>query len=317
MLKARLVTCLLLACAALLLPRAGVADGDDDGATGERDGRVLVIGKVSDNPKKHYEYLRPMVEFAAERMTDIGVTGGEVLMAPSNDAMLQYLRQGRVDWVTETVFSALIFQEEAGAELLVRKWKKGVPEYRTVIFTRTDSGIETLEDLRGRTIALEDPGSSSAFFVPASMLIEAGLKLVRLMSPRDQAPPDAVGYVFSSEEINSSTWVYRGLVDAAAIGDLDWEKEDHTPSAYREELKIIARSEPLVRAVELVRADLEPEISERLKRILLSAGDDPEARDVLRSYQKTQRFDELTEDILAQLEDIRKVLHLVRSETAE
>lgn len=282
--------------------------------TPERRDGALVIGKVSDNPKKHYDYLKPMVEYAVSKMGDLGITRAEVLMAPSNEVMIEYLRSGRVDWVTETPFSAVVFRNEAGAELLLRKWKKGVPRYGTVFAVRTDSGITSLGELTGHTIAFEDEGSSSSFFVPAAELIAAGLRLVQLESPRDEVPPDAVGYVFSHEEINSSIWLYRGIVDAAAFNDIDWEKEDHVPASCREDLRIIHATPPIDRAIELVRADLDPAIRDRLRDILLHAHEDPDATDALWSYQQTARFDELGTESVTGLESIEESLRIVLEE---
>jgi phosphonate transport system substrate-binding protein len=104
----------------------------------------LVIGKVTQNPKKQYKKLKPMVDYVVKQMKDLGISQTKVLMTKDNRQMVSYLKQGKVDWVTETAFSGVLFQEKAKAEILLRKWKKGVPEYHTVIFTRKDSGINKL-----------------------------------------------------------------------------------------------------------------------------------------------------------------------------
>ncbi len=303
-----------LAVLAVTLCAGPVAAQPAGAGAPERRGDVIVIGKVSDNPRKHYDYLKPMAEYVASKMGDLGITGAEVLMAPSNEAMIEYLKAGRVDWVTETPFSAVVFRDEAGAELLLRKWKKGVPTYTTVFAVRKDSGITTLDELKGHTIALEDDGSTSAFFAPAAELIRFGLKLVRLRTPRDDVPPDAIGYVFSHEEINSAMWVYRGIVDAAAFNNGDWEKEDHVPTDCRMQLSIIHETELIDRAIELVRSDLDPAIRDRLRDILLHAHEDPEATDALRSYQRTARFDELGEESMLRLESVTEALRIVQEE---
>jgi len=62
---------------------------DFSGAGNDPGGRkTLVIGKVSLNPKKHYRYLRPMVEYAASHMEDLGIRGTKVLMARDNFHLL-------------------------------------------------------------------------------------------------------------------------------------------------------------------------------------------------------------------------------------
>lgn len=276
--------------------------------------RTLTLGKVSDNPKKHYRYLKPMADYVVGHMKDLGVKEAKVLMARDNRQMIRYLREGKVDVVTETPFSAIVFHDEAGAEILVRKWKKGVPDYYTLFFVREDSGIASLGDLKGKTIAFEDEGSTSAFFVPAAILIREGLELVRLASPREKPPTGKVGYVFSGEEINTSTWVYKGLVDAGAYSNLDWEKEDHLPEKFRNELRIIARSRRFPRAVEMTRKGLDPRIKQRLKEVLLGAHDDPGAEKALRAYQQTEKFDELDDEGWAGLEEARRLLKIVGKE---
>ncbi len=281
------------------------------GPAADTAGRTLVIGKISPNPKKHYRYLKPIAEYVVSKMGDLGYTRAKVLMAKNTRQMARYLRRGKVDWVTETPFSAMILKNKTGAELLLRKWKKSVPEYHTVFFARRDSGIEKLQDLRGRTIVFEDPGSTSAFYIPAAILIKQGLELVELESYREQAPEGTVGYVFSGEEINMSTWVHKGIGDAGAYSNLDWDREDHTPSAFRRDFIQFHRSQAFPRAIELVRKGLPEAVKQRLKEILLQAHEDPAAAGPLKAYQKTKKFDELDQDSLAALQETEAIMKLV------
>ena len=277
-------------------------------------GHVLVIGKVSNNPKKHYRYLKPIADYAAKKMSDVGVTKARVLMARDNEQMIRYLMQGKVDWVTETVFSAIIYKQYADAEFLVKKWKKCVPDYHTVFFTRKDSSIHTLSDLKGKKVAFEDMGSTTAFYYPASALIKSGLELIALTSPLDSSPKDKVGYVFGDQEINISTWVYRNMVDAGTFNNLDWEKDDHIRASFREEMRIFHTLPVLPRAIEVVRKDLDPAIKNRLKDILLGAHEDPKAKRPLWAYQQTERFEPFKAGDQKTIDEMAILLKLVQSE---
>ncbi len=276
--------------------------------------QTLVIGKVTEDPKKQYRYMKPIVDYAASHMKDLGIRETKVLMAKNNRQMVSYFRQGKIDWMTETAFSAVYFQKKAGAQYFLKKWKKGVGQYHSVFFTRKDTGIKTLADLKGKTIAFEDPGSTSAYFVPASILIEKGLNLVQLATIREKPPADMVGYVFSRQEVNTSTWVSRGLVDVGVFNNLDWNKDDHMRKAQRKEMTVIHESGPFPRAIELVRKDLDPQIQDRLKSVLLNAHKDPKAKTALKAYQKTKKFEEIDADCLASLEEAGRILKLVRLE---
>lgn len=293
-----------LALVAMPLAPGWAADADRE--------RTLVIGKVSPNPKKHYLYLKPIAEYVVSHMQDLGIDRVKVLMAKNNRQMLSYLKRGKVDWVTETVFSAIEFEEKAGAEMILLKHKKGVPTYRSVFFARKDSSIQSLEDLKGKVVTFEDRGSSTGFFIPASLMIDAGLELVELESPRERASDDQVGYVFANAEINMSTWVHKGLVDAGAYANLDWNKEDHNPSSFRVGMHLFHQSAEYPRAIELVRRDLRPEIKQRLKSVLLAAHQDPKARAALKAYQKTTQFDEIDDAVKAGIDQARGVMTSVK-----
>ncbi len=276
--------------------------------------KAFVISKVSDNPKKHYAYLKPMADYLATNLAEFGYTKGKVLMAKTNRQMIRYLKKEKVDFVTETIFAGVIFQDKANAEFLLQKWKKGQDSYETIIFARKDSGINSFEDFKGRTIAFEDPGSTSAFYVPAAMLLKKGLSLEKLDSVRDKPDSDAVGYVFSHEEINTSTWVHKNLVQIGALNNHDWNKSDHLPKSFRDDFKIISISQKFPRGIELVRAGMSIKLKNKIKSLLLNIHDSPDAEFILERYQKTTKFQVLDDNIEQIINNTREMLTLVNSE---
>src|SRR5690606_9523186 len=64
---------------------------DDDG--------VLVLGRVSDDPKSHYDQLKPLLDYVVPRMAGVGIRSGRILMAKDLQQMTSYLRRGQVDWI--------------------------------------------------------------------------------------------------------------------------------------------------------------------------------------------------------------------------
>ncbi|MGL6259312.1 phosphate/phosphite/phosphonate ABC transporter substrate-binding protein [Vibrio sp. WXL210] len=256
---------------------------------------TIVISRVSTNPKKHYKHLKPVADYLASHLAEFGITEGKVVFAKSNAQMVDYIRTGKVDLVTETLFSAIEFQQQAQAEIALRRWKKGVAEYSTIIFTKQGLGIESLDDLVGKTIAFQDPGSSSGYFIPASVLIQKGYKVQRLETPRHNPPVDAIGYVFANKEINISAWVNKGIVEAGALSDREWDNIEDMPASFQVENQVLYQSPPFPRAVELIRSDLPEELKHRVIDILVNAHNDPRGRQALQAYQKTKKFDHLTE----------------------
>ena len=301
-------TALVFALLASLMVWCGV--GGTVFAT-ESEGRTLVIGKVSSNPKKHYKVLKPMVDYMVSQLGDLGYTNSEVLMAKDIKQLARYMRQGKVDWVTESPFPSAILHRDAGAEYIARKWKKGVAQYHSVLFTGNDSGIDNISDLKGKVVAFQDRGSSTACYIPAAMILEAGLELVEMSSPRDRPGPNEVGYIFADEEINQSTWVHKGIVAAGGYSSTDWSEDDNNPPSFREEMKIFAQSKDIPRAVELVRRDLPDAVKARMTEVLMAMHLDENNKDLLWSYQKTTRFDGITEQIDSEMKNIERRIALV------
>ena len=165
--------------------------------------RVLVLGAIHDDPDERYDALKPLANYVAAALEPAGITSVEIVVVPNRSQMLNLLRDGRIDWVSETPFGAVHLAERTGAQLVARRRKEGTANYRTLFFARRDSDIGSLDDLINRTVAFEHRNSTSAFFVPASMLAEDGRTLHALASPSEAPPDGGYGYVFSGAEYNT------------------------------------------------------------------------------------------------------------------
>lgn len=250
---------------------------------------VLVLGRISDDPRRHYDQLKPLLDYVVPRMAGVGIREGRILMARDSSRMASYLRHGRVDWVTETPAAGLRLIDRAGASVLLLTERDGVARYRSQVFVRADSTVQTLADLRGRTIALQSPQSTSAYLLPAITLLKAGVPLEILPSPADRPRSGSAGYVFADSESNIAHWVGKGIVDAGAFSDRDlarWRAARPEAPAMR----VVGESPEAPRAMELVRGDLDEAVRGRLSAVLLAAADDPEAAEALRYFFGTTGF---------------------------
>ena len=295
-----------------LLLLNGIAGAATPAPSGADDDHVLVLGRISDDPKAHYEQLKPLLDYVIPRMSNVGITEGRILMARDTQQMTSYLRRGRVDWVTETSGTGMQLQKRAGAKPLLLTERGGVSRYHSVFFARKDSGINSLADLKGRSIAFQSTGSTSAYIVPASVLLDEGLQLEILLSPMDRPTPDLVGYVFARSELNIAAWVHKRLVDAGVLSSLDWDDARRLPPAFRQDLKIIHETPDYPRALEMVRGDLDPKVEARLREVLLQAADDPAASEAMNLFFRTTRFMPVDEDSRSGLDRLREGATRVR-----
>ncbi|GIX34339.1 MAG: phosphate-binding protein [Lysobacteraceae bacterium] len=284
-------------------PRATGSDGE---------GEELVLGRISDDPAAHHASLRAILDYVVPRMADLGVRRGRVLMARDLRQMASYLRRGRVDWITETSAAALLLLEQAGGQILLGARRNGVAEYRSLIVVRRDRGLTALADLAGCSIAFQNATSTTGYYLPAAMLLDAGLGMEILLSPTDRPEPGRVGYLFARSEVNVAAWVHKRLVDAGALSDLDWNDLDRIPEPVRQDLVVLARSELFPRGLEIVRAGLSARRVERLRAILLAAASDPAAREPLRRFFSSDGFFVPDARQEAELRRLREVVVQVR-----
>lgn len=79
---------------------------------------------------------------------------------------------------------------------------KNETSYKSQIIARADSGIQSIEDLRGKNFAFTDPASTAGYILPAQLLKEKNIQLGNT--------------VFGQKHDNVVTMVYQGQVDAGA-----------------------------------------------------------------------------------------------------
>ena len=263
-------------------------------ATHARDpSEVLVLGRVSDDPKSQYESMKALLDYVVERMGDVGIHEGRILMARDALQMASYLRRGRVDWVSETGAGAMLLQRRADAQTLLLSERNGIRRYHTIYFARSDSKVKSIDDLRGHRIAFQNSTSTSAYFIPAMELLDHGLSMEILGSPFDAPVANSVGYVFARTERNIATWVHKGLVDVGTVSNLDWANPQHVPEFFKSDFVILRESAEVPRGIELVRKDLADPVRARLHEVLLAMADDPAAKSVLAPYHQSLRFFDL------------------------
>src|SRR3989304_5486188 len=90
---------------------------------------------------------------------------GKVVVAKGIPEMAQFLKHGKIDLYIDSPYPALAVSRLSGSKLFLRRWKKGISEYRSVIFAKAASRIARLEDLKGKIIAFEEEFSNSVHFV--------------------------------------------------------------------------------------------------------------------------------------------------------
>lgn len=275
-------------------------------ATASVQARPLVVATVSDEPGEKIEAFHPYAVYMAARLGEFGINGAKVLPVQDMQTMVRLVRTGEVDVYLDSAYPTLWVEQYAKSVPFLRRWKDGKGEYRSIIVTRKDGPIDTVSELRGKVIGFEDPFSTSAYFMPMSVLHKAGLTPVERMSEAVPLSEQAqVGYVFSGDARTCVLWLLRGKIDAAALGSHDLIK---VRPVDMEKLRIIHETQPLSRQMVSHAPGLPPAMVARLRQIMLDMDQTEEGRAVLEKLQGTTRFDEPPGGIARALEPLEALM---------
>jgi phosphonate transport system substrate-binding protein len=254
--------------------------------------KSLSLGLISETHRREIEdHFRDFVRYVARKMSSDTQVEGRVVTATTPFELAKLLEQRRVDFYLESAYPTYVINFVHGnGKLLLRRWKGGMADYYSLIFTARTSGIKRLEELKGKTIAFEDAGSTSGYLLPKLYMLRRGLKLKEKKGFSPDSDPADVNYVFAYTQDKLVDWVSRQEVAAGAFSNDDHSALDERRKA---ELTILAQTERLPRHLVSVRSDLAAPVASRLETILLAMHEDVEGRKILQKTDGTTKFDPL------------------------
>ena len=190
--------------------------------------------------------------------------------------------------------NCVLAKEKYGAGCLVMGLNsEGKPEYRAVIFTKIDSPIKNLKDLKGKTFAFGDRRSTQGHIIPRKMLEDAGI-----------TPANLKGYSFTGSHTNTARAVLNGEYDAGGI-------QDNLAKRLVKEgnIKVIAVSKPYPSSLICYSKYVDPLIIKAVKSTLLSFDPKNRHRKQLVDWDKTEMPNGFTEFNSATLEEIKTLTY--------
>lgn len=264
--------------------------------------KTVSIGVISDNAVKQIKLFQPTADYIAAKLSDNRVTyEGKVIVVKSIDNMTELLREQKLDLYMESPFATVIIANKSGAVPFLRRWKDGAAQYYSVFIVRKNSSINTLADFAGKTITFEDPGSTSGYLLPKAYLIQNGLNV-------SQSPgKNNISYAFSGEDENTPLWVVEGTSDIGAISNLNFK---NLPDPIKINLRMIDRTIDVPRFVVSHRSGMEQATVEQIKQILLDMDQDPQGIKIMKDFQNTAKYDEISseDEIFASVRDMIRLL---------
>lgn len=270
--------------------------------------KTLTIGTISANPVDETRTFQPFANYLAKSLSKDGIDAAKVVIATDIKHMVWMLKSGEADLFIDSSVTALVVNTLSGSEFMLRRWKKKRSQYRSVIFVRADSPINTLEDLKGKIIAFEEPFSTSGYMLPALTLTRRGLKLHEVATVKSSPPAETVGYIMGYDNETQATWLDRGRVDAAAMAEKDYEEFSKTSL---KPLRILYFTPDVPYHVVSHRAGLDAQLVLRIKDELKSAHETEPGKTILMDFESTAKFDDIPVTLLKAVVDFQPYLNLV------
>ena len=188
-------------------------------------------------------------------------------VAADYNGVIEALRSKKLDVAYLGPFSYVLGATIAPIEAFaVAETKKaGRTSYQSVIIVHKDSGMKSLDDLKGKTFAFVDPSSTSGHLFPKAGLIKSGFN-----------PDKNLGrIIFSGSHDSSAIAVQNKKIDAAAVADRILDAAISKGVVKKEDIVIIWKSDPIPESPTVWRKDLSPELKKKIQAAFLEVKDIP------------------------------------------
>lgn len=120
------------------------------------------VGLFQPDKERNDSTYRPLAQYLAARLG----RPVELRTVDSWEGLAKSLANGETDLSLMGPWGYVLANHAAGAQVVSTILYDGKPEYFALIITHPDSGIKTPADLKGKTFAFGDKGSTSGYLIP-------------------------------------------------------------------------------------------------------------------------------------------------------
>ncbi|MBL8518978.1 MAG: phosphate/phosphite/phosphonate ABC transporter substrate-binding protein [Betaproteobacteria bacterium] len=199
------------------------------------------VGLFQPDKEKNDATYKPLADYLAKKL------GREVKLytVDSWEGLAKSLAAGETDIALMGPWGYVLANHQAGAEAVSTILYEGKPEYFAIMITHPKSGINKIEDMKGRTFAFGDKGSTSGYLIPFHEFQKRGIDPEKFFSK-----------VLHTKHQAIETQVTRGELDAGADYNRNRDAMIDQGLIKAADSKIIWTSAPLPNDAVAVSADL-------------------------------------------------------------
>jgi phosphonate transport system substrate-binding protein len=191
-------------------------------------------------------------------------------LADNYSAVIEALGSGTTDVAETGPLAAALGVNDDSAEIILQRKGYGTWTYKSIIAVRTDSDIEDVADIEGKSVAFSDPLSTSGALYPLYNISQAGVDIGNL--PEGNGSEAAFDAVFAGGHVSAYEQLVQGQVEAAGMGGFVRDTAaGPSPEDFENDARTIAESSGLPRAPIVVSPELSDERTETLQQAFIDA----------------------------------------------
>lgn len=185
----------------------------------------------------------------------------EVIVPTSAAVITEGLKNGTIDLAHVSATEMVTIRDAGAGDVLLVGERDGVPSYKSYWVSLADKPYNSIEDLRGKTIAFSRRTSTSGYLIPMVDLRDRGL-----VSGADAEEFFGEGnVVFGSGYVSAVERVLRGEVEAAAVSYYVLDEGNYLTEEQRKLLKKVTDQGPVPTHVVAVSSRISDDDKELLK----------------------------------------------------
>jgi phosphonate transport system substrate-binding protein len=179
------------------------------------------------------------------------------------EGLAKSLANGETDIALMGPWGYVLANHQAGAQAVSTILYEGKPEYFAIMITHPKSGIHKIEDMKGKTFAFGDKGSTSGYLIPFHQFQKMNID-----------PDKFFSKVLHTKHQAIETQVTRGELDAGADYNRNRDAMIEQGLIKAADSKIVWTSDPLPNDAVAVSADLAKDKAfvEKLRAALEAVG---------------------------------------------
>lgn len=139
------------------------------------------------------------------------------------EGLAKSLSSGETDISLMGPWGYVLANHQAGAEVVSTILYDGRPEYFAIMVTSPNSGINRLEDLKGKNFAFGDKGSTSGYLIPSHEFFKRGIEPEKYFAKVINTKHQAIEMQITRGELdagadynrNRDAMIEQGLIKAA------------------------------------------------------------------------------------------------------